>query len=186
LRPYLEFGQKLKVDEAYKCTVRQDWWKPPAVDPPDLFFTYMSHRFPKIITNSAEVGFLNSMHGIRLADDAPEFIRDALPLISLNSLTLLGAEILGRGYGGGILKMEPREAGSLPVPSPDAAQATWDVISSQRTSLDQMLVRGKWEEVVSIVDHILLEEVLAMDSGDVRSLKASGHTLRKRRTRNSK
>ncbi len=186
LRPYLEFGQKLKVDEAYKCTVRQDWWRPPAVSPPDLFFTYMSHRFPRIITNSAGVGFLNSMHGIRLVDDAPEFIRDALPLISLNSLTLLGAEILGRGYGGGILKMEPREAASLPVPGPQAAKAAWDVISSQRTSLDQMLVRGKWEEVVGIIDRILLEKVLAMDSADVRSLKASGQILRKRRTRNAK
>jgi adenine-specific DNA-methyltransferase len=186
LRKYLSFGEKSKVNEAYKCTVRQDWWKPPAVTPPDLFFTYMSHRFPRIITNSASVGFLNSMHGVRLVPEAPAFIKDALPLLALNSLTLLGAEIFGRAYGGGILKMEPREAASLPVPGLDAAKAAWSKIDFQRTSLDQMLVRGKWEKAVEIIDRIVLEEVLNMERSDVQMIRASGQTLRSRRTREAK
>ena len=110
LREYIDFGKGQKVDEAYKCTVRSTWWLPPFVSPPDLFFTYMSHRFPRMITNAAEVGFVNSMHGIRLKSEVDPIAKKALPLLCLNSVTLLGAEVLGRAYGGGILKMKPEKA----------------------------------------------------------------------------
>lgn len=186
VRQYLEYGEGLKVDEAYKCTTRQYWWKPPAVMPPDLFFTYMSHRFPRIITNSAGVGFLNSMHGIRLEGENPIFLKDAMPLLALNSVTLLGAEVFGRAYGGGILKMEPREAASLPIPDLKASESAWSKIEAQRTSLDQMLVRGKWQEAVNIVDGVLLEGVLGLSSSEVQTLKMSAANLRKRRIRDAR
>ena len=114
------------VDKAYKCPVRTPWWRPPVVTPPDLFFTYMSHRYPRLITNKARVTFLNSMHGVRLKPHTKNVARDALPLLVLNSLTMLGAEIYGRSYGGGILKMEPREASTLPVPSLAHLEKAWE------------------------------------------------------------
>ena len=55
----------------------------------------MSHRYPRLITNSAAATFVNSMHGIRLSPDAPRVAKVALPLLALNSLSLLGAEIYG-------------------------------------------------------------------------------------------
>ncbi|HTC71780.1 MAG TPA: hypothetical protein VK655_02755 [Solirubrobacteraceae bacterium] len=56
------------------------------------------------------------MLGLRLNDGVPPEARNALPLLALSSLTMLGGEVLGRGYGGGVLKMEPSEASALPVP----------------------------------------------------------------------
>ena len=123
LGAYLEHGCEEGVPEAYKCTVREPWWRPPVVAVPHLFFTYMSHRYPRLIDNSAGVTFVNSMHGLRLRDGVPAEARIALPLLALNSATMLGAEVMGRSYGGGILKMEPREAAALPVPAPDARRA---------------------------------------------------------------
>ena len=55
LARYLAHGEELGVPGAYKCTVRTPWWKPPVVKPPDLFFTYMSHRYPRLIANEAGV-----------------------------------------------------------------------------------------------------------------------------------
>jgi hypothetical protein len=126
------------------------------------------------------------MHGILLDKETPTFLKDALPLLSLNSVTLLGAEVFGRGYGGGILKMEPREAASLPIPDLESSESAWSRIAPKRTSLDQMLIRGKWQDAIQIIDRVLLEGVLGMASSEVRSLKMSGASLRKRRTRDAR
>ena len=183
LAKYFAHGEERGVPEAYKCTVREPWWRPPAVPVPDLFFTYMSHRYPRIIANSAGVTLLNSMHGIRLASDVPAIAREALPLLALNSATMLGAEIMGRSYGGGILKMEPREAASLPVPAADDLEAGWRRISSRRASLDAALRRGEWWTVVAEVDRVLLTETLKLDEDQVTAIRDAATLLRVRRTR---
>lgn len=179
---YLEVGIENQVPEAYKCAVRSTWWLPPAVSPPDLFFTYMSHRYPRLVTNSAQVTFVNSMHGLRLKEGLGPTTQVALPLLCLNSASLLGAEIFGRAYGGGVLKMEPREAASLPVPSLEDLEKAWVLLKDKRTSLDRALARGEWQEVSRTVDQALLEEVLGFSSNRVNGFRQAATMLRTRRT----
>lgn len=183
LAAYLERGVELGVPTAYKCTVRDPWWRPPAVPVPDLFFTYMSHRFPRLITNAAETTFLNSMHGIRLRADAPAEAARALPLLALSSATMLGAEVMGRSYGGGILKMEPREAAGLPVPGPDDLRGAWEALSGRWAELDGMLARGDWWSVVAEVDRVVLSDVLRFKRDEVTAIRDAATLLRVRRTR---
>jgi adenine-specific DNA-methyltransferase len=181
LTAYLALGRDLGVHEAYKCTVRSPWWRPPAVTPPDLFFTYMSHRYPRLIANTAQATFVNSMHGLRLVPDAPRGARSALPVVCLNSVTLLGAEIFGRSYGGGILKMEPREAAMLPVPDPADLDLAWKRLRSSSRTFDGWLAEGRWTDVVMRVDDVLLREVIGLDAGQVEQLRSALHSLRSRR-----
>ncbi|MGH3783473.1 MAG: N-6 DNA methylase [Pseudonocardiaceae bacterium] len=181
LAAYIARGRAQAVHEAYKCSIRSPWWRPPAVSPPDLFFTYMSHRYPRLIANTAEVTFVNSMHGVRLLPDAPPVARSALPLVSLNSVSLLGAEVFGRSYGVGILKMEPREAAMLPVPVPADLQAAWELLKPTSKTLDEWLVAGRWTEVVTQVDNVLLRDVLRLDPYQVSQLRAAADALRSRR-----
>lgn len=181
LKEYVKLGEQQGVHEAYKCEIRSPWWRPPLVSPPDLFFTYMSHRFPRLIANTARVSFLNSMHGVRLKNGVPKGVRSSLPLLALNSVTMLGAEVFGRSYGGGILKMEPREAANLPVPSRVALDRAWSLLKSEKGKLDHQLRSGRWTSVLARVDDVLLRQTLGLDGTEVAQLHEAARSLRERR-----
>jgi hypothetical protein len=129
------------------------------------------------------VTFLNSMHGLRLGGDASPVARQALPLLVLNSASMLGAEVMGRSYGGGILKMEPREAAALPVPTPQALEVAWLSLKKQSANLEAALRRGEWWAVVAEVDRVLLKDAMHLSGEQVEAIRDAAAVLRVRRTR---
>lgn len=181
---YIEAGETIGVPAAYKCRVRSPWWKVPRVQAPDLFLTYMNSDFPRLVTNRARVHYLNSVHGVTLRRGRRRLGRDLLPIAALNSVTLLGAELVGRSYGGGMLKVEPKEADALPVPS----LATLELVQEDLRRLRTQLLRGRChfevEEVVTEVDRILLRGGLRMQSRQIKQLaKARAKLSGRRRAR---
>lgn len=183
LARYVAEGERLLVHEAYKCTIRDPWWRPPAVRAPDLFFTYMSHVTPRLVANETNATIVNSLHGITLNKETPAITRDALPIAALNSVTMLGAELFGRSYGGGILKMEPREAASLPVPDHDSLIAAWGLLEPHRSRLDELIRTGCWETALAEIDRALLIETIGLSAAEVASMRTAAARLRARRTR---
>jgi len=181
LQRYVEVGEQRGIDKAYKCRIRTPWWRPPVVTAPDLFFTYMSHRYPRLIQNRAGTTFLNSMHGVRLGSDHDRMVREALPLLCLNTVTMLGAEVNGRSYGGGILKMEPREAAQLPLPGPIVLRRAWTALRPQAKELDALLRAGAWESVVARVDEELLVKAINLQTDATGDLIEALSSLRERR-----
>lgn len=181
-RAYIEAGESANVHTAYKCRVRKTWWQVPLVKAADLFLTYMNADTPRITTNEAGALHLNSVHGVYLRPENRDLGRSLLPIAALTSMTLVGAETVGRGYGGGMLKLEPREADRLPVPSPEVVAAAAESLMAVRPQLATRLRYGRLVEAARIVDDVLLVGELGIRRSEVKALRDAHAALSARRT----
>lgn len=185
-RRYIAYGEALDVPNGYKCRNRKPWWRVPLVAKPDLLLTYMNHERPRLISNDAGVQLLNSLYGIALKPDAAELGREMLPLASLNSATLLGAEVVGRAYGGGLLKHEPKEADLLPVPSPELLEAAADDLRNLRPQIAAALRSPDPWKATNMVDEIILETHLGLDKSSIGEIRDARAVLFRRRLTRSR
>lgn len=177
---YIAEGEDTGVSAAYKCRVRKPWFRVPLLDPPDLFLTYMNADTVRLVTNDAGTHHLNSVHGVYLREDVKELAREVLPIASLNSVSLLGAEYSGRSYGGGILKLEPREADGWWMPSAALLGRHRDALLALRPRVQRMLQAKNLLGAVAAVDAIVLKGVL--DEVQIKAVRADRHDWMKRRT----
>jgi len=179
---YIEAGHRTGVDTAYKCRVRKIWHKVPLVPPPDLFLTCMNADTARLSTNEAGARYLNSVHGVFLKPDLQALGSELLPLASLNSATLLHAEIVGRAYGGGILKIEPKEADKWAMPSPALIRTRALGLRAIKSKVAQLLNSGRLLNAVSMVDDILFSECDALTFDQLNRIRQARETLAQRRT----
>jgi adenine-specific DNA-methyltransferase len=118
---YLAEGEAWGIAQRYKCRVRRPWYAVPLPrSKPDAFLPYMSHLGPRLVVNDVGAWSSNLLHGVTLGLLAPP--PRALAAAMASSITLLSAEIEGRAYGGGVLKLETKEAERLLVPVGSPAQ----------------------------------------------------------------
>lgn len=178
---YIESGEDLDVHRAYKCRIRRPWWRVPYVEPADLLLTYMNADTPRLATNRARAHHLNSVHGVYLKADVRALGTSLLPLASLNSITLLGAETVGRAYGGGMLKIEPREADGLPVPSPELLARCASELTELRRPVTRLLRGGELLAAVELVDAVLLTDALGLPPRHLRAVRHDRAELAARR-----
>lgn len=183
---YIESGEILDVHEAYKCRVRTPWWRVPYLRPADLFLTYMNADTPRLATNRANAHHLNSVHGVYLRDGLRRDGMDLLPLASLNSVTLLGAETVGRAYGGGMLKIEPREADQLPMPSPDLVRRHRPELVALRSKVAAALQAGRLTDAVALVDEVLLVKGMRTPKKSLAAIRQDRAVLAARRVARGK
>ncbi|WP_250279197.1 N-6 DNA methylase [Frankia sp. Cppng1_Ct_nod] len=177
-RAYLAEGERAEVDQAYKCRVRSPWWQVPLQpEPADLLLTYMNAHTPQLATNLAAAAHLNSVHGVALEAEHRRTGRDLLPLAALNSVTMLGAETVGRAYGGGMLKLEPREAARLLVPAPELVERLRPQLSGARRTVARALAAGRLVDAVAVVDEVLLTDGIGLSRGAHEEVAAARYAL---------
>jgi adenine-specific DNA-methyltransferase len=184
-RAYIAAGENEGVDGAYKCRVRRTWWRVPLLNPADLIITCMNADTARITANSAGAHHVNSVHGIYLHGEHRELGRELLAIASLNTMTLLGAEIVGRAYGGGILKLEPGEADVLPVPGPALVAGIADELRAVQQPVLRYLQRGRLLDAVALVDDVLLRGALGVTEKDLSTLRRGHAELTRRRANRS-
>lgn len=104
---YLDSAGGHKAQRTYKCRMRDPWYVVPDVKTPDAFLTYMSSKEPILARNSAACVCTNSIHAVALAGTMSI---TRLQRVWDTPFTALSCEIEGHALGGGMLKLEPREA----------------------------------------------------------------------------
>ena len=104
---YLEGSEGQEARETYKCRMRKPWYSIPDVTVPHAFLSYMSGGTPALVANGADCVGTNSVHTVHLQArvDFAE-VQNAWT----RPLTALSCELEGHPLGGGMLKIEPREA----------------------------------------------------------------------------
>jgi hypothetical protein len=178
---YIEDGHRTGVDTAYKCRVRKTWYRVPLVRPADLLLTCMNADTPRLVANEAVAFHLNSVHGVYLQAEGREIGRELLSLASLNSATLMHAEMVGRAYGGGILKLEPKEADLWAVPSATLVRSRAATLRTVKKKVADSLRRGDLMGAVELVDRALLSEGRVISSEQIDRMRAAREVLANRR-----
>ena len=149
---YLARGVELGIHERYKCRHRRPWYGVPLPrKEPDALIPYMAHRGPRLIVNQPGTRNSNLLHGVTLRASAPP-VR-ALAVAMCGSITLLSAEIEGRAYGGGVLKLETKEAERLRIPAFDASTAR--SLALAFGEVDALVRAGEAAAAARIADYLL-------------------------------
>ena len=117
VRNYLGSVAGREASQGYKCRNRTPWYAVPDVQVPDLMLSYMSGRSVNLVRNLAGVTCTNSVHSVRLHDAA--LAETLLPSWG-TPFVRLSCEIEGHALGGGMLKLEPREATRIAFTPPSA------------------------------------------------------------------
>ncbi len=125
-----EAGRKARL--RYKCRVRNPWYTVPNVTRPDLFLPTMSADPPALVENRAGCACTNAVHAVHL--------RNGVSAATLRRqwrtpLTALGCEVEGHPLGGGVLKLEPREAARVAIAD---GELTPESVRLLREGLDSM------------------------------------------------
>ncbi|MEK6327303.1 MAG: N-6 DNA methylase [Actinomycetota bacterium] len=173
-RAHLKRGQQAGFHERYKCRTRDPWWALPVPKhgAPGLLLTYCSHEHPRLALNEAGALNTNTLHGVRPLDPTKAA---ALAAGFYNSLTLLSVELVGRSYGGGVLKLEPTEAEDVLLPSLVAG------LEDLLPAVDRLIRRRDVESALDLVDDVVLGSHLGLARDEIRRVRMGAQQLSQRR-----
>ncbi len=112
-RDYIAWGEEQKINEGYKCRIRDEWQIVPSLRISDALFIRRNNLYPKLIINEAQAYTTDTMHRVTVLPNAKI---NALTASYYNSLSLAFSEICGRSYGGGVLELMPNEVEEILLP----------------------------------------------------------------------
>jgi len=115
LRWYLEAGEKQKLNERALIHSRRPWYKMEQRMPPPILFAYLGRRDCRFILNEAGVVPLTGFLCIYPWDARPDAVKRLWRALN-HPATLENLAFAGKSYGGGALKVEPRQLDTLEIP----------------------------------------------------------------------
>ncbi|MES2863198.1 MAG: Eco57I restriction-modification methylase domain-containing protein [Bacteroidota bacterium] len=176
LTEYLSIGTEQKIQERYKCRIRNNWYVIPNISTvPDALFFKRCHNYPKLLKNNSNALVTDSAYKVNMKEnwDLNSFI-----FSFYNSLTLVFAETNGRYYGGGVLELTPSEFKKLPIPYIKITAEKFDEFTIEFENKENI------EEIISKYDKLILKEVLNLNDDDITGIQRIRQKLINKRMRN--
>ena len=180
---YIREGEADDVHLAQKCQARDPWYRPVHTEVPPAFIHCMTASWPRIVVNRSEATCTNNIVRLDWASadgvddgDQPHEAWYPLALGILSSVSQLSAEVAGRSYGGGILKVEPSEMSRLVIPL-----LPLDTAKDLSRPVDTYLRDGKPELATAAVDEALGVLYPEFGSDSIRLVRSARDTLFLRR-----
>ena len=174
--PWVEEGLADDIDSRYKCALRDKWFRVELPPTPDAFATCTRLGSPLLVLNHGGCYCTNAIHRVQWRADLP-VAAEAVAVGFLTSAVGLWAELHGRRYGGGVLKIEPGTLNRIPVPLLAGAEDCFP-------KLDRLLRMGAEEEARLLADKRVLRDGLSMTTDQVTCLRqARSQLMTQRRPR---
>jgi hypothetical protein len=110
----------------------------------------MTKEVPFLVLNSNGLLSTNTVHQVEFLDGVDENTKKWIQFSMLTSISQVSVELMGRTYGGGVLKIEPTAAGKIMVyPGnghrfPEGLQDKLNAYLLKGKKLDAMRVADKW------------------------------------------
>jgi len=183
---YIERGVEKGVHKGYKCSNREPWYAVPGVRVPPVFLTYMAHEIPRLIVNEAQVVNHNLIHGLYFHDGRETSPEELVIRVAsfYTTFTMLSVELVGRSYGGGVLKVETKESERICLIEP-SGPARRRLIEAFPL-IDEHLRRRAFDDALAIGDEILLLGQVAVDQTVYEQLCRAYRSIRGRRLSRAK
>lgn len=110
LKKYLEFLDAKFILNNKTFRKRKPWYSINYESVPDFFMSYMSALGPSIIINNSKTTCTNNLYRLYAKSSLTEKDKLLLAISFQTSFSQLSAEIIGKRYGSGVLKIEPSQA----------------------------------------------------------------------------
>jgi hypothetical protein len=114
VRRYLKHGEKLGLPAKALIKTRNPWYKMERRRVPPFLFAYLGRRNARFIRNRAGVVPLTGFLCVYPQMNDPDFIRRLGALLS-HPDTVANLGLVGKSYGAGAVKVEPRALERLPL-----------------------------------------------------------------------
>jgi len=115
VRKYLRHGARLGIDKRSLIRTRRPWYKMERRARSPILFSYLGRRNARFIRNMAGVTPLTGFLCVYPKKTGASFV-DKLWLLLNNPETLANLPSVGKSYGAGAIKVEPRNLERLPLP----------------------------------------------------------------------
>lgn len=116
LRNYLHQGEKKGLNEKALISTRKPWYKMEKRQVPTFLFAYLGRRNSRFIRNKTKAVPLTSFLCVYPLTKEGSYIEKLWQVLSHKD-TLKNLTYVGKSYGSGAIKVEPRALEQLPLPS---------------------------------------------------------------------